>query len=628
MIKIMKSTWVLLLFAPLLHAQEANYTNDSVARMNHLTGTAYIQRASDIGVEECVVNTPITEGDRISTTEGRAEIYIGRGNYVRLDDETKIDVLNLPQKGDDLIRIRVWSGHVYLDINKLAREKSIEIHTPDSSFYLLDEGLYRVDISENKETEILVFRGLAEAAGEDGSILIKEGQRLVSSEGRFSGRPETFMAVANDTFDRWNDTRNLQVSKRPAKRYLPEEMEDFEDELGMSGRWTYLAPYGNVWMPYGIDQEWRPYNNGRWIWLSLTGWTWMPYEPWGWATFHFGRWHWGVDMGWYWIPTSIWGPAWVSWWGDNDYYGWSPLSWWNQPVFIVDNIFYGQGYHDHNRYFDSHALTVIRKDQLRSRELSRSAVRGDELKKLNRSILADPVSSIRQPERLSVKAGESRKILYKKESTAREIKSSLSNADVPSKLSRRESLVKSKDADNDNKNDSKREAVREKNSSSSESGERKSGGERKIRKKDDSSYSYGGTESGRSYSSMDSRSESRVISRRSNYGYPSSSTITSGRTIRRESFYEKYAGSFSNRSGNSYSRSYPYSSSPSSSYLRRYSSSPNSSPSSSYYSSSSPRITSKSSSSRSLSSGVRSSSSSRGSSHSGSRSSGSVRRKN
>ena len=367
--------------------QETSYTNDSIARLSHLTGSAFIQRASDIGYEECVVNTPVTEGDRLGTTDGRVEVHFGRGNYIRLDNETKIDFLNLPKKGDDAVRVRVWSGHVYFEVSNLAREKGIEIHTADTSFYVLDEGLYRIDVRENKDTEVLVFRGLVEAAGEEGSVLVKAGQRVEAAEGRFPSRPSQFMAAATDGFDRWNDSRNVEVSKRLPKSYLPSNLEDFEYELGQYGDWMYLPPYGNVWVPRGVDEGWRPYSNGRWTWLPLSGWTWLPYEPWGWSTFHYGRWHWGVGLGWYWIPTSMWGPGWVNWWWDDSYFGWAPISYWGYPVVIVDNYFDGH-WHGSHYPWNSHALTVIRRDQLRAKNIAPVALRGDALKGLNRITLS------------------------------------------------------------------------------------------------------------------------------------------------------------------------------------------------------------------------------------------------
>jgi hypothetical protein len=364
--------------------QETKYTNDSFARLSYISGNAYIQKGPDLAYEEGVVNMPIEEGDRLGTTDGRAEIYLGRSNYVRLDNNTKLDFLNLPKKGYDLVRLRVWNGNIYLSVNRLEKEKGIEVHTADASFYVLDEGLYRIDVQENKKTQILVFRGVIEAAGEEGSQLLKSEQTLEVTGGRFTSRPERFFAVAEDSFDRWSDFRESHIRVEVADRRLPEELADFESELDQYGEWINVPPYGLVWKPGNVDQDWRPYYNGSWVWLSLGGWTWLPYEPWGWAPFHYGRWGWGPGFGWYWIPTSMWGPAWVNWWWGYDYWGWAPLSWWGYPVVIIDGAFYGNYY---GRYYpyNSRALTIIHKDQLRAKNISSVALRQDALKGLKGS---------------------------------------------------------------------------------------------------------------------------------------------------------------------------------------------------------------------------------------------------
>ena len=510
----------LLLVLPLLYAEETEtkYTNESVARVSNLTGSAFIQRASDVGYEECVLNTPITEGDRLGTTDGRAEVYFGRANYIRMDNESKIDFLNLPKKGDDFVRVRIWSGSIYLDVTGLAKEKDIEIHTADTSFYILDKGLYRIDVKENTETEILVFRGLVEAAGEEGSILVKAGQRLEVAEGRMSSRPAQFVASANDAFDRWNDTRSIEVSKHVAKQYLPTELEDFEYELGQYGDWMNVPPYGNVWVPRGMGEDWRPYNNGRWTWLPMTSWTWIPYEPWGWAPFHYGRWHWGMGMGWYWIPTSFWGPAWVNWWWDDDYFAWAPMSWWGYPGVIIGGQYYGHGYGD--RYpFDSHALTVIRRDQLRAGNLSHVALKGDALKGLtsmslsNRSLTLRPVGN-----KTFVQPITGKRVLLRNDG------SSLSLKDDGSSLGSPRS-IRSGSAGSA-KGESRGVTKSDKPSSKSTS-------ERKIRKKDGGS-AYGFNRSDGAATTLGGSRipyESR-ISGKGGLGYPSSSAISRGRYIR------------------------------------------------------------------------------------------------
>ncbi len=383
----------LLIFLSPLSAQEPEYTNDSFARLSFLTGNVYIQRAAELGVDEAEVNIPITEGDRLGTTDGRAEIYLGNGNYIRLDKETKIDIMNLPKKGYELTRVRVWDGNVYFHVTALEEEKNIEIHTSDVSFYVLDVGLYRIDVRENRETEIFVYEGMVEAAGESGSVLIKDEQRLEVSNARFTSRPSRFMASGEDSFDRWSANRVSQVRKYLAKSYLPEELEDFEHELATNGDWVYTSAYGYVWVPGGVDESWRPYYHGRWLWIPLSGWTWLPYEPWGWCTYHYGRWHWRYGLGWYWIPSTLWGPAWVSWYWGYDYFGWAPLSYYGYPGVIINNVYYSRYTGDYP--YRSSALTVIHKNQLRARNVSRVALNQESIKKLGKINLSQSSPNLR-----------------------------------------------------------------------------------------------------------------------------------------------------------------------------------------------------------------------------------------
>ncbi|MCK4363812.1 MAG: FecR domain-containing protein [Candidatus Aminicenantes bacterium] len=418
-----KTTGILiaiLFFFSISNAEETKYTNNSFARLSYVQGDIYIQRSTDLGYEEGIVNMPVSEGDRMGTTDGRAEIYLGNGNYVRLDNETKIDFLTLPKIESELIRIRVWTGNIYFRVKDLKEEKNIEIHTTDVSIYVLDNGLYRIDVRQGSETEIFVFEGTLEAAGESDSILINNEQRVEVSTGHFISQPTRFHAVAEDSFDRWSEHRDSQVRKRMAKAYLPEELEDFEYELSANGEWVHMAPHGHVWVPGGIDPYWRPYYNGRWTWLSLCGWTWIPYESWGWSTHHFGRWHWRYSLGWYWIPTRVWGPAWVSWYWGYDYFGWAPLSYYGYPGVIINNMYYGRF---QGRYYpyNSRALTVIHKNQLKARNVSKAALSQKSVKSLGKISLSRKRLPMRPTtNKISIERLDGKKVLLRKKITSPE----------------------------------------------------------------------------------------------------------------------------------------------------------------------------------------------------------------
>jgi hypothetical protein len=538
-------------------SQDVKYTNDSVAHLSYVEGKTFVQRASDLGYEEGVLNTPISEGDRLGTMDGRAEVLFGRGNYIRLDNDTKLDILNLPKKEDDITRLRVWSGSIYLVVGHLTKEKSIEVHTADASFYILDRGIYRINVRENKDTEILVDNGLVEAAGEEGSTLVKADQRLEISEGRFSGKPAPFMEAANDSFDQFNESRDSVTGKQFAKRYLPSDIDEYESELDENGEWSYLAPYGNVWVPYGVGSDWRPYWDGRWVWLGMSGWTWLPYEPWGWVTSHYGRWHWGADLGWYWIPMSLWGPGWVDWWWDDFYCGWAPLSYWGYPVVVLGGNFYG-GYYGRFYPGGSRALTVISRNQLKAPNASLVALRDPAaLKNLTNMSLGSRTLNLRPATtRISIQPLNGRQVMLRSSGGSGQL--------VPDRAIGRSSLARPGTSSPGSAAASpkiKRESPSGKSlapARSSESSRGESSGARKIRKKETepmASNMSTGTQS----SVSASRRGAATVSSDGVRVYPSSPNVTRSRNygdggaVRSRSFIDRISGG-SGRYSPGYSR--------------------------------------------------------------------------
>ena len=369
-----------------LSSEEEAYSY-SYARLSYVKGDVFVERAEDLGYEEGVVNLPLVEGDKLGTKEGRAEIHFGRKNYLRLDGYTHIDFVQLPKRGDDSTKLHLLSGSIFLRVSYLDEEIRFEIHTPDASFYVAEEGLYRFEVRENRETELFVYQGSVEAAGEEGSLLVESEERLVVSNGYFTTDPENFYGRLDDGFSQWNRERDDLYFRAVSQSYLPSELNEYENELADNGRWEYERPYGYVWVPYVVHHEWVPYYYGRWSWYPFIGWTWVSYEPWGWCTYHYGRWHWRLGLGWYWIPTRVWGPAWVHWCWGYDYIGWCPLSYYGYPGVVINNYFYGR-YSGRTYPAHSRALVVIRKDQLQAARISRAALRGDEVRRIGKLSLS------------------------------------------------------------------------------------------------------------------------------------------------------------------------------------------------------------------------------------------------
>ena len=390
-----------------LWAQDEGFYPYSFARLSYVNGTVYVQRTSDLGYEKGEVNLALVQGDTMGTENGQAEIHFGRRNYLRLDANTKVEFAVLPSEGDERISLHLIHGSAYFRVSQLVADKGIEVHTPDASFYVLEEGLYRFEVILDQKTEAMVREGSLEAATEDGSVLVRANEAVTAAAGRFLDDPR-YDAGRGDAFEDRNDTRDGLLAARSSRQYLPSEIGEYEEELDQYGTWVYERGYGNVWVPDVSYGDWRPYLYGRWVWYPVVGWTWVSSEPWGWSVYHYGRWHWRFGLGWYWIPQHHWGPAWVHWWQGHDHIGWCPLSWYNRPVLLVDNHFYDRAY---DRYYSPHnrAMTVVRRDQLQARDVHRRQLGVAERGRLDKVELRAEQPSVRpavdnaRPEALAAK---------------------------------------------------------------------------------------------------------------------------------------------------------------------------------------------------------------------------------
>jgi hypothetical protein len=368
----------------LAFGQAEGYYDRSYTRLSFVKGDVFVQRAQDLGYEQGEVNLVVVQGDKLGTRDGRAEIQLGLGNILRLDRDSQVDIVGLPSRDGDPTKFHLLSGSVFFRVRSVDREKNLQIHTADASIYILEAGLYRATVLNDRETEFSVLSGQAEAAGEDGSVLVRAGEMVAVSDGRFVTEPTGLRADLDD-FASWNESRDGLYARRLSKSYLPSAYSEYDSELSDYGRWSYEPEYGNVWVPTVVYNDWRPYSNGRWAWYPIIGWTWVSYEPWGWCTSHYGRWGWRFGLGWYWIPTShwSWGPAWVHWYQGYDHIGWSPLSYYNRPAVIINNIFYNR--YDRGDFPNqSRTLTVVNRNQLQNRRLSQIALNDQTVRNLGR----------------------------------------------------------------------------------------------------------------------------------------------------------------------------------------------------------------------------------------------------
>ncbi len=353
------------------------YDDAKVIRVKYADGEAFVERESEEGWEDLIENLPIFEGDFLSTEDGRAELYLGRLNYLRIDRNSQLGITQAP-----VLRGTDWSldlvaGSIIVDLHQLEADAQASVHTADCEVFFVTSGLYRIDRGPAGDTRVWVIQGKAQVLSEGERTRLSRNDRLRVEQGRVM-RSDYEPVDDRDDFMAFQEerSRGQDPDRTVGTRYLEEGLEEYEPELSSHGRWEYSPIYGcHVWYPYGLGLDWQPYLNGRWTWHPFYGYVWTSYDPCGWITHHYGRWHWHPGHGWYWLPDYQWSPAWVYWGWDNDFYSWVPLGRNNRPVIVINKRWLRD--YNHRQGLPAHAssVVVVHRDRLRSQRIGEHITR-------------------------------------------------------------------------------------------------------------------------------------------------------------------------------------------------------------------------------------------------------------
>ena len=281
-----------------------------VARVSFVEGEASYLNADADEWTAVDVNAPLVTGDRFySGPDGRAEIQLPGGIDARLSSETELDMLEV---SDRAVQVRVGIGTATFRVRSVPAGLHVEFSTPATALVARSRGVYRIDVTDDGKTTVLVREGEADAYLGDDRYRLEQGRgaRIVDAsyvEGDPAGVApfEAFDAreVPYDPWDEWERTRAGRIQNSASVKYVDDEVYGVAD-LDEYGSWSRNETYGPVWRPTHVEAGWAPFTQGRWVWQDPWGWTWVDYAPWGWAPSHHGRWVYVQDA-WAWAPGPI-----------------------------------------------------------------------------------------------------------------------------------------------------------------------------------------------------------------------------------------------------------------------------------------------------------------------------------
>ncbi|HWB87225.1 MAG TPA: DUF6600 domain-containing protein [Bryobacteraceae bacterium] len=295
-------------------AQDPDDLKRGVGRISLINGSVSVQRGDSGDWVSAAINAPLLSGDQISTgPDSRAEIQFDRADILRIGGNAQVKMADLENQR---YQIQVGQGMVTFRVLRQP-DADVEVDTPSVSARPSREGSFRISVNANGETEVTARGGSIEVYTPRGSQWVNSGQTLLARGSASDPEFQIVAAGAYDNWDRWNDSRDAELTHSASYQYVGPGVYGVED-LDPYGSWVSDPTYGNVWYPR-VAAGWAPYQSGRWVWEDWYGWTWVSYDPWGWAPYHYGRWF-HAARGWCWYPGLIgvrhyWSPALVAFFG-------------------------------------------------------------------------------------------------------------------------------------------------------------------------------------------------------------------------------------------------------------------------------------------------------------------------
>jgi hypothetical protein len=293
--------------------------SSGVARISLIHGDVSTQRGDSGDWTAGALNQPIMSSDKVSTgVNSRAEVQLDQANILRLGDNTLTTVASLSRTQ---VQVQVARGLVDYTVFK-GTEADVEIDTANVAIHPAQkDGIYRVEVNAEGETQVIVRKGEAEISTPQGSTHLEKGRMIIVRGTADQAQFKEEEAPSRDSWDSWNNDRDRTIRDAQSWRHTNRYYVGSED-LDAYGHWDNVPDYGSVWVP-AVSVGWAPYRSGRWVWEPGWGWTWVSYEPWGWAPYHYGRWF-MYNSSWVWWPgpvygypryRPVWAPAYVSFFG-------------------------------------------------------------------------------------------------------------------------------------------------------------------------------------------------------------------------------------------------------------------------------------------------------------------------
>ena len=221
--------------------------------INYIEGSALL--AGEPVTQKSVGTVALDPGQVLSTQQGKAEVLLTPGIYLRLDDDSSVKMIS-----PDLTftQLALEKGRATVEIDEIHPQNNVQIIDAGVPTQLLKAGLY--EFNANNDTAS-VFNGKAAAyEAPDKSVVIKEDHQLALNEGPRE-KPQHFDKKASeDELYNWSSLRSEYLSESNAQLsgyyasagYAPGWYWDpWVYDYTFIGPYPFYSPFGWGFYPFG-----------------------------------------------------------------------------------------------------------------------------------------------------------------------------------------------------------------------------------------------------------------------------------------------------------------------------------------------------------------------------------------
>ena len=250
----MRTRWIAVALVGIgLSAWAQNNTNTRdiarVGTINYIEGTAYLQGKR---IKQSEVGTAVLKmGQMLTTGDGRAEILLTPGVFLRTDDNSAIRMVSprLLQTQVELVQ-----GKLAVEVDEIHKENDLEIVVGGVRTQMLQNGYYEFDAAHPLA---MVYKGKAAVdLGHDKYNVVKGNHELALSD-NLTAKPREFNPTATqDDLYHWSNLRSKYLAE--ANNELAQE---YGDMPGFEPGW-FWDPYGFDFTYIGMGPFWSPFGFG------------------------------------------------------------------------------------------------------------------------------------------------------------------------------------------------------------------------------------------------------------------------------------------------------------------------------------------------------------------------------